>query len=138
VPLEPGKYSIRIDHSQGFAIGDGAKVVHYEGSAGMEASTPPAISATLLTHTVPTAYCHHLDAEVFPLVTVKVDNAKPGCAPTTVRVEATIQGYSDTVTTSIDVEGGTTGETSLLPLLQPAAVATLNEVHPATLRVQVR
>ncbi|MGE5603501.1 MAG: hypothetical protein ACM30E_10640 [Nitrososphaerales archaeon] len=135
---ESGKYSIRIDHSQGFAIGDGAKVVHYEGGAAAETPTPPAISVALLTHTVPTAYCHHLDATVFPFVTVKIDNTNDGCADTAVRIEATIEGYSDTVTASVQVKQGTTGQASLLPLLQPSAVATLNEIRPATLRITVR
>jgi hypothetical protein len=135
---DSSKYSIRIDHSEGFAIGDGAQVVHHEGPAASAAANSPVISVALLTHTIPTAYCHHLDVTAFPYATVTIDNTQDGCADTTVRIEAVVEGYSDTVAASVHVKRETTAQVSLLPLLQPTAVATLNEIRPATLRITAR
>ncbi len=51
-PTEPQKYAITIENGQFFAIGDGARV---EAPASVTAVSPPQVSLTLLTHTLPTA-----------------------------------------------------------------------------------
>jgi len=98
---------------------------------------PPGVSVSLLTDIVPTAYCHHLDANAFPLITVTLDNTGRGCANAALCVSTTIEDYSDTAIASPRVPRGEQVRVPLLPLLKPAAVATLNEIRPATLRVTV-
>ncbi|RLC77769.1 MAG: hypothetical protein DRI81_08090 [Chloroflexi bacterium] len=129
-------YITHINHAQGIAIGDGAQVVRPESRA-PEAAAPPGVSVSLLTEIVPTAFCHQLDAEAFPLVTVALDNTGQGCANVALRVSASIEDYSDTAVASPRVPQGEQARVSLLPVLKPAAVAALNEIQPVTLRVTV-
>jgi len=135
----PGRplYITHIDHAQGIAIGDGAHVESQELTPAVAQPAPPGVSVSLLTRVVPTAYCHHLDVTKFPLVTVTLDNTGQGCANVAVRVSAMIEGYSDTAIASLRVATGEQVHIPLLPLLKPAAVGTLNEIRPATLRITV-
>ncbi len=130
-------YTIHIDHAESLAIGDGARVERPEPATAAAPPAPPGVSVSLLTRVVPTAFCHNLDVAAFPLVTVTLDNTGPGCANAALRVGATIEDYSDTVTASPHVAHGELARVPLLPLLKPAAVATLNDIRPATLRVTV-
>jgi hypothetical protein len=130
-------YVTHIDHAQGIAIGDGARVEGGESTPAVAELAPPGVSVSLLTRVVPTAYCHHLDVTKFPLVTFTLDNTGQGCANATVRVSAAIESYSDTAIASLRVATGEQVHIPLLPLLKPAAVVTLNEIRPATLRVTV-
>jgi len=130
-------YVTHIEHAEGIAIGDGARVVRQEPTPPAAQPAAPGVAAALLTRTVPTAYCHHLDASAFPLVTVTLDNTGQGCANAGLHVSAAIEGYSDAAVASPRVAQGEQARVSLLPVLQPTAVATLNEMRPATLRVTV-
>lgn len=129
-------YVTHIDHAEGLAIGDGAQVVQQE-LPDPQTAASPGVDVTLLTETVPTAFCHQLDAEAFPLVTVTLDNTGKGCANATLRVSAGIEDYSDVAVASPCVSQGEQVQVSLLPILKPDAVATLNEIQPVTLRVTV-
>ncbi|MBU1747559.1 MAG: hypothetical protein KKA73_07715 [Chloroflexi bacterium] len=130
-------YVTHIQHAEGIAIGDGARVERVAPAATTALPAPPGVSVSLLTRVVPTAYCHHLDAEAFPLVQVALDNTGQGGANAALRVGTTITGYSDVSVVSPRVPRGELVRVALLPLLQPAAVVTLNEIRPATLRVTV-
>lgn len=135
VPPAPGTtYTIHIDHAEGIAVGDGARVERPERA--QEAASPD-VSISLLTRIVPTAFCHQLAADDFPLVTVALDNTGQGCANAALRATAIIEGYSDAAVASVNIAQGELVRLSLLPLFKPAAVATLNEMRPATLRVTV-
>lgn len=129
------RYTIYIEHVEGLAIGDGARV----GGPGdsRPAAAPPGVSVSLLTRIVPTAFCYQLAADDFPLVSVALDNTGQGCANAALRVTAIIEGCSDVAVASFDIAPGKLVRLSLLPLFQPAAVATLNDIRPATLRVTV-
>lgn len=102
-----------------------------------QAAAPPGVDMTLLTEIVPTAFCHQLTAEAFPLVTVTLDNTGQGCTNAALRVSAAIEDYSDIAVASSRVGQGEQVRVSLLPILKSAAVATLNEIQPVTLRVTV-
>jgi hypothetical protein len=128
-------YVTHIDHAEGIAIGDGARVERHEPAPAATQAAPPGVSVSLLTRTVPTAFCHQLDAEAFPLVAVTLDNTGQGCANAELRVSAVTEDYSDIAVASPRVSQGEQAHISLLPVLKPAAVATLNEIRPATLRV---
>jgi len=78
-----------------------------------------------------------IDAEAFPLVAVTLDNTGQGCANAALRVSAAIEDYSDVAIATPHVSQGEQFRVSLLPVLKPAAVATLNEIRSATLRVTV-
>jgi len=131
-------YTINIEHAEGLAIGDGARVEQGEQPPRPESpAAPPAVSIILLTRVVPTAYCYHLDAAAFPLVTVKIDNTGRGGANSSLRVSASIEGYSDTAVTTVSAPQGQLLQVQLLPVLKPEAVAGLNDIRPATLRVTV-
>jgi hypothetical protein len=127
-------YITHINHAEGLAIGDGAQVIR-PGSP--QAAAPPGVDVTLLTEIVPTAFCHQLDVEAFRLVTVILDNTGQGCANADLRVRAAIEDYSDVAVASPRVRQGEQVRVSLLPVLKPAAVATLNDIQPVTLRVTV-
>jgi hypothetical protein len=103
----------------------------------LEWVSPPGVSVVLLTGIVPTAYCHHLDATAFPLVTVAIDNTGQVSVHADLRVSTTIEDYSDTAVASTCVPKGKQVLIPLLPVLKPTAVATLNEIRPATLHVTV-
>lgn len=130
-------YTIHIQHAEGLAIGDHAKVVQAVPHSRQSAAEPPTISMTLLTEVVPTAYCYQLDARVFPLVTVTLDNTSPGCVDAVVRTTASIEGYSDPAIDTSSVTQGECVKVSLLPVLRSADVASLNELRPVTLHVVV-
>lgn len=130
-------YVTHIDHAEGIAIGDGARAERHDPAPGRGHAAPPGISVSLLTRIMPTAYCRQLNAEAFPLVTVTVDNTGQGCASVALRVSAIIENHSDTATASPLVSQGGKIRVPLLPLLTPTAVATLNEMRPATLRITV-
>lgn len=130
-------YVTHIDHAESIAIGDGARVERHEPAPAATQAVPPSVSVSLLTRIVPTAFCHQLDAEAFPLVAVTLDNTGQGCANAALRVSATIEDYSDVAIATPRVSQGEQVRVSLLPVLKPAAVATLNEIRPATLRVTV-
>jgi len=130
-------YVTHIEHAEGIAIGDGARVVRQEPTPPAAWPAAPGVAVAMLTRIVPTAYCHHLDASAFPLVTVTLDNTGQGCADAALRVSAAIEDYSDEAIASPRVAQGEQARVSLLPVLQPAAIATLNEMRPATLRVVV-
>jgi hypothetical protein len=111
------------------------------GMAGAEALSPttaPKLSIKILTSIVPTAFCHNLTAEDFPLVQVTVDNTVKACRLARVYVAASIEGFSDTAVSSVAVPEGETREVSLLPILQLAPRMTLSEIRPATLHISVR
>jgi hypothetical protein len=129
-------YVTHIKHAQGLAIGDGAQVIHQEPQA-PGAAAPPGVSISLLTRIVPTAFCHQLTAKDFPLVTIALDNTGQGCANASLRAQVVIEDYSDIAVASTDVQQGKLTRISLLPRLKPAAVATLNDLRPATLRVTI-
>lgn len=80
---------------------------------------------------------HHLDETAFPLVTVTLDNTGRGCVDAALRISSVIEDYSDAAVASLRVPQGEQARIPLLPLLKPAAVATLNEIRPVTLRVTV-
>jgi len=130
-------YVTHIDHAEGIAIGDGAHVERREAAPAATQAAPPGVSVSLLTCIVPTAFCHQLDAKAFPLVAVTLDNTGQGCANAALRVSAAIEDYSDIAIATPRVSQGEQVRVSLLPVLKPAAVATLNETRPATLRVTV-
>jgi len=137
LPTSGPIYVTHVEHAENIAIGDNARVEWREQVPNSTQPALPGISVSLLTRIVPTAYCHHLDASAFPLVTITLDNTGQGCANATLRVSAAIEGYSDEAVTSPRVAQGEQARVSLLPVLQPAAVATLNEMRPATLRIAV-
>jgi hypothetical protein len=130
-------YVTHIEHAEGIAIGDGARVVGQAPVSPAAQPAAPGVAVALLTRIVPTTYCHHLDSVAFPLVTVTLDNTGQGCVNATLRVSAAIEGYSDDAIASPRVAQGEQARVSLLPVLKPSAVATLNEMRPATLRVAV-
>jgi hypothetical protein len=130
-------YVTHIDHAEGIAIGDGARVERHEPAPAATQAAPPGISVSLLTRIVLTAFCHQLDTEAFPLVAVTLDNTGQGCANAALRVSAGIEDYSDVAIANPHVSQGEQVRVSLLPVLKPTAVATLNEIRPATLRVTV-
>ncbi len=136
-PTSGAVYVTYIDHAEGIAIGNGARVERPERKPAAAQPAPPSVSVSLLTRVIPTAYCHHLNATAFPLVTVALDNTGQGCANAALRVCATIEGYSDPDVASLNLPQGEQTRIPLLPLLKPPAVATLNEIRPATLRVTV-
>jgi hypothetical protein len=129
---EPSKYTTVIQDARFFAIGDGARV---EVAGDSAEPSPPQVSLALLTHTLPTATCHHLTAQEFPFVTVTLDNSGQGCGAATVRVTAVIEAFSDTVSATVQLAPGEQMQIVLLPLLQATAVATLSDIRPATVRV---
>jgi hypothetical protein len=129
-------YVTHIEHAEGVAIGDGAQVVH-SAPADPQAAAPPGVDVTLLTPSVPTATCHQLDAAAFPWITVTLDNTGQGCANADLRISAAIEGYSDVAVATPRARHGEQVRIALLPVLKPSAVATLNEIQPATLRVTV-
>jgi hypothetical protein len=129
-------YVTNIEHAEGLAIGDGARVVQPE-PRGHDETVPPTVTVALLTEIVPTATCHQLDAQRFPLATVGLDNARAGGADIALRVTAHIEDYSDRAVESLRVPQGKQMRVGLLPLLKPTAVETLHEMRPATLHVTV-
>ncbi len=98
----------------------------------------PRVKVELLTSIIPTAYCHNLTANEFPLVQIAVDNSGPAGRDAQVYVRAYIERFTDEAVTSITVPRGQRSEIRLLPTLQLGACMTLTEVRPATLRVTVR
>lgn len=130
------KYTIHIEHASGNAIGDGAQVIY--GGQAQRKSDPPAVSYSLLTRYFPTPYCYQLTAEQFPWFNVRLDNTGQGHTNAKIEIQATIEGYSDAATNSLLVAQGQLMTVSLLPLVQPAKMAALHEIRPATLSVTVR
>jgi len=51
-------------------------------------TSSPQVTVSLLTHTLPTAYCHHLTAQEFPFITVSLDNSVEGCGASIVQDSA--------------------------------------------------
>jgi hypothetical protein len=98
----------------------------------------PQVHVKLLTRVLPTAFCHNLTAEEFPLVQLTVDNAAAGSKTAQLYMKANIEGYSDEAVSSVTVAAGERAEVTLLPNLQQAPSMTLTEIRPATLRVTVR
>lgn len=95
------------------------------------------VNVALLTETLPTAYYYQLKKEAFPLVSVEIDNLRRNCTDIAVRVQAVIEGFSDPDVTTSQVPHGAHTKLVLLPLLRQEAIATLNEMRPATLGVSV-
>ncbi len=111
------------------------------GTARVAVPTPSAaarVSVRLLTTIVPTAFCHNLTAEEFPLVQISIDNSDESSTVAQVYARACIEGFSDTTVSSVQIPAGEGGEMALLPILQLEPVRALHEIRPATLHVQVR
>jgi len=53
-------YVTHIDHAEGIAIGDGARVERHEPAPAATQAAPPGVSVSLLTRIVLTAFCHQL------------------------------------------------------------------------------
>ena len=98
---------------------------------------PPTVSVSLLTRVVPTAYCQRLDATSFHWLEITVDNTGQGCVGADIRVKAVIEDYSDTTVATTRMSQGELLCVPMFPLLKPTAVAGLNEIRAATLRVVV-
>jgi hypothetical protein len=101
-------------------------------------SAAPQVSVTLLTSVVPTAFCHNLLADDFPLVRISIDNSTEAKSIAHVYAQASIEGFSDSAVSSITVPAAESKEITLLPVLQQGPCMTLKEIRPATLRVTVR
>jgi len=101
-------------------------------------SNAPAVRVKLLTPIIPTAFCHNLSEEAFPLVQLRIDNSAWGSLPAQIYAKASIEGYSDEAVSSVLVPAGECEEIALLPTLQQGPVMKLTEIRPATLRVTVR
>jgi hypothetical protein len=102
------------------------------------ASAAPQVSVKLLTSSVPTAFCHNLSADDFPLVRICIDNRAEAKHLAQVYAQASIEGFSDTAVSSITIPAGECKEMTLLPVLQQGPCMTLKEIRPATLRVTAR
>jgi len=100
--------------------------------------TAPKVSVKLLTTTIPTAFCHNLSAQEFPLVQVLVDNATQPSRPAQVYAQTSIAGFSDIAIAGVTVPEGEQVQVNLLPVFQLEPRLTLTEIRPATLRVTVR
>ena len=139
-PIEPAQrptYTIHIEHAEGLAIGDGARVERAGTAPAVGLPAPPAVSLALLTPIFPTAASGHLDVTSFPWLTVTLDNLGRGGVEIRLRVSAGIEGYSDTAVAMATVPPGNQARVDLLPLLKPAMVCQLNDIRPATLHVTV-
>jgi hypothetical protein len=133
--LETATYNIHFEQASNIAIGD-RSIADTVGNIRKEEALPT-VYVTLLTRTIPTAYCTLLDVKAFPLVTVRVDNTGEGCTGMHLRAGALIESYSDMAVTSLSLVQGQQGELHLLPLLKPSKIAELNDIRAATLRVTV-
>ncbi len=100
----------------------------------------PILVISLYTNIFPTAYCHAITVERFPLVQCMIDNTGPYCANAKITVEATIQGFSEPFTKTLDIASGPgpVEQMILLPKLRPDAILKLSETYEATCRVVVR
>lgn len=97
----------------------------------------PTISYKLLTPIMPTAFCYHLRAEDFPFVTVAIDNTMLGSTDASLFISAVIQGYSDTTIATATVPAHKQLSVPLLPKITHTAMATLNTIEAARLRIIV-
>ncbi|MBM4430451.1 MAG: hypothetical protein FJ026_08925 [Chloroflexi bacterium] len=96
------------------------------------------MSVKLLTSMVPTAFCHNLSAQDFPLVQIVVDNRIRPSKPAQVYAQASIEGFSDVAIAGVTIPEGEQTQISLLPVFQLEPRLTLTEIRPATLRATVR
>jgi hypothetical protein len=101
-------------------------------------TTTPDVRITLLTDTIPTAYYHYLDSQLFPLVKVQIDNSGPYCDDATLTISTVIEDHSDTATTTLKVRKGETSEKTLMPLLKNQTLKTLHNVQRVTLHITIR
>jgi hypothetical protein len=101
-------------------------------------SRAPDVSVKLLTSIVPTAFCHNLSANDFPLIQLGLDNSAKENKIAQVYVRASIEGFSDTAVSSVAIPPGERREVVLLPVLQLGPAMTLSEIRPATVRITVR
>ena len=106
--------------------------------AEVEPLVVPTVSVILLTSVVPTAFCHNLTADDFPLVEIAVDNRAHQARTAQVYAQSFIEGFSDATVASVMVPPDESGQIALLPVLQHGACSNLNEIRPATLRVTIR
>lgn len=103
-----------------------------------QATARPTVSHKLLTTIMPTAYCYNRRVKDFPFVTITIDNTAPGSIDASFCVSAVIEGYSDTPTDTCEVAARGQESVPLLPKITPTAMATLNTIAPATLRIIVK
>jgi hypothetical protein len=98
----------------------------------------PTVSTYLLTAIFPTAYSHSVTVARFPLVKCMIDNTCQHCTNARVTVEATIQGFSEPYTDTLDVPSGRSEQVILLPRLSREKVLSLTEIYTATCRILIR
>jgi len=98
----------------------------------------PRVTVRLLTSVIPTAFCHNLSAEDFPLVEIQIENREAHAEPAQVHAQAFVEGFSDAAVASLKVAPGDDASMRLLPVLQQGTCGRLTEIRPATLRVTVR
>jgi hypothetical protein len=100
-------------------------------------SGEPDIRVCLHTRIFPTAYWSALTVDHFPLIKCCINNTGPGCTDARIVIKATIQGFGEPCTTTLDVSANQSKEASLLPTLSLESVAKLKEEYKADCRVVV-
>ncbi len=98
----------------------------------------PIVHVSLYTNIFPTAYCHAITVDTFPFVRCTIDNTNPHCTNAKVTIEATIQGFSEASTDTLDIPSGQVEQSVLLPILNREKALSLTEICPAKCRVVVR
>ncbi len=94
-----------------------------------------AVKASVRLNPVHTAILHLLRKEQHPLVTVDLANHTPGQLRLNVLVE--VEGYSRKASKMAPLASGASASLDLFPAFDVAQVATLEELTPASVRVQV-
>jgi hypothetical protein len=98
----------------------------------------PDIHIDFHTRIFPVAYWHALTVERFPLVQCRIDNTRQGCTDARVVIEATIQGFGEPSSLTLDVPASQSKDAVLLPTLRLGAVAKLTEEYKAVCHVVIK
>lgn len=103
-----------------------------------ESSERPIVHVSLYSSIFPTAYCHAITVDTFPFVRCTIDNSGPYCTNAKVTIEATIQGFSETSTNTLDIPSGQVEQSVLLPILNREKALSLTEICRTKCRIVVR
>lgn len=97
----------------------------------------PQIKVKFFTRILPTNYCQLLDQDLFPFILISIDNTHEACTDVTIKIQVSIERYSDDAIKTLDIAANEKRSLSLRPVLPRAEIASLSEITLATLHIQI-
>ena len=119
------------------SVPDKATHIPFSPRNGTEQYDEIQIKTKLLTRILPTQHFYYKTESLPSPLSISINNDYQGCTDVNLHIHVHILEYSNPAIQTVTINAREKLEIPLMPLLKPNMVATLDDVKPATLQIQV-